>query len=120
MVNSHLYDEATLPLTCTATFLQVFRKPLGFGLTLTDFDLPIQISDYGGSLNPSIRSRNIVPGESVFVHLCWVVFLYLEYMGHFVSFIVCQSCVSIDVLNFWETSGLLCGFCNPPVASFSL
>lgn len=34
--------------------------------------------------------------------------LYLAYMGHSVSFIPCQMCVRIDVLNFWERSGLVC------------
>ena len=72
--------------------------------TLTDSTWPPWMSDFRESLNPSMGIKNALclltfPGS-------WL--LYLAYMGHSVSFIPCQMCVRIDVLNFWEKSKLVC------------
>ena len=87
-----------------ATFLYLFRKQLPLSSTLTDSTWPPWMSDFRESLNPSMGIKNALclltfPGS-------WL--LYLAYMGHSVSFIPCQMCVRIDVLNFWEKSKLVC------------
>lgn len=72
--------------------------------TLTDSTWPPWMSNFRESLNHSMGIKN-APCLLTFAG-SWL--LYLAYMGHSVSFIPCQMCVRIDVLNFWERSGLVC------------
>lgn len=49
--------------------------------------------------------------------LCWAL-VSLSGMYGSICLLPCQSCVRLDILNFWERSGFLCVFWNPPAAAF--